>query len=106
MMRGFSWHRSRTLLSLLLSAIGCVAAGIAPAQTTVTGYVVVQPIDVCQDTGWTNTAGSCAPFNTSDPNPNPAKTTSSTTIGFVDPTTNKNITRQIWRDAGIDIIFQ
>jgi hypothetical protein len=106
MMRGFSRQPSRTQLGVLLSAAWCIASGTALAQVPVTGYVVVQPIDVCQDTGWSNTTGSCAPFNTSDSNPNPAKTTSSTTIGFVDSATGKNITREIWRQAGIDIVFQ
>ena len=106
-MRDIRWRVSRTVRRFPLSAVAFLACGTALAQVPVTGYVVVQPIDVCQSTGWSgNTTFSCAPFNSLDNNPNPSKATSSTPIGFVDPTTNINITRQIWRGAGIDIVFQ
>lgn len=95
-----------------LSATAFLASGVARAQVPVTQYVVIQPIDVCLTTGWTNTVqGSCAPYNSLDNNPNPksfSATGSSTQppspIGFVD-STNVNITRRIWLQAGIDVTF-
>ena len=85
-------------------AIAIAAAGIADAQVPVKGYIVIQPIDVCGDAGPASSSG-CAPFNTSSKSPNPAAATATTPIGFVDPTTNINVTRAIWLQAGIDVTF-
>jgi len=82
---------------LLFSAVTLIASGTARSATQ---YVVVQPIDVCTSGG-----ASCAPFNTLSSTGNPAAATASTPIGFVDPTTNINITRAIWLQAGIDVTF-
>ena len=84
------------MLSTILIAAGHAHAASAP----VTGYIVVNPIDVCNTTG-----SGCAPFNTQSASPNPAQATTSTPIGFVDATTNVNVTRAIWLQTGIDITF-
>src|SRR5215831_3793805 len=95
---------SRILWLFLFSAAACLASRTAPAQ--VTGYLVINPIDVCDSSG-----KNCAPFcsttinGTSGCPNNPSTATSSTPIGFVDPTTNINITRAIWLQAGIDPVF-
>jgi hypothetical protein len=88
------------LLSTILIAAGHTHAATVP----VTGYIVVNPIDVCNTTGPSGTTG-CAPFNTQSLSPNPAQATTTTPIGFVDPATNVNITRAIWLQTGIDITF-
>jgi hypothetical protein len=85
-----------------LFATAFLAGGAAHATVPVTSYLVVQPIDVCSTSG---ASGGCAPFNTSSQSPNPATATSTTTIGFLDTTTNINITRAIWLQAGIDVTF-
>jgi hypothetical protein len=135
MMRSFSRQPSRTLLGILLSAIGCIASGTALAGAT--GYVVINPIDVCAVTSTysngttktrscptfgmnctTNTNGSpnCTAYN--DPVAAAMTTNIATTpIGFVDEstwtdpathvsTTNAvNVTRAMWLQAGIDVVF-
>jgi hypothetical protein len=85
-------------------ATAFLASGGAHAAVPVTNYLVVQPIDVCGTTGPSSPTG-CAPFNTSSKSPNPSTATLTTPIGFVDPTTNINITRAIWLQAGIDVSF-
>jgi hypothetical protein len=92
----------RMAFSFLIFAAVLFACGTALAQ--IKGYVVVQPIDVCGTTGPSSPTG-CAPFNTSSRSPNPGTATSTTTIGFVDPTTNFNLTSAMWRQAGIDVLF-
>jgi hypothetical protein len=89
------------VLGLLLVAAAACPASTALAQK---GYVIVQPIDVCGTTG-PNSPTGCAPFNTSSRSPNPSTATSLTPIGFVDQTTNINLTRAIWKQAGIDVLF-
>ncbi len=89
---------------MILSAVAILAGERAHATTPVTGYVVVNPIDVCGTAGPTSPTG-CAPFNTLTRSPNPAQATTTTPIGFVDSTTNANVTRAIWLQAGIDITF-
>ncbi|HEV2334465.1 MAG TPA: hypothetical protein VGS13_03095 [Stellaceae bacterium] len=69
-----------------------------------TSYVVIQPIDVCGTAGPSSATG-CAPFNTLSKSPNPTQATLTTPIGFVDTTTNINLTRAIWLQAGIDVTF-
>ncbi len=81
-----------------------LASRVALATVPVTDYVVIQPIDVCNTSGPTGPTG-CAPFNILSQSPDPSKATSSTPIGFVDPTTNVNITRAIWLQTGIDVTF-
>jgi hypothetical protein len=79
-----------------------LACGGAHAAVPVTKWVVIQPIDVCSTSG---PSGGCAPFNTSSQSPNPTTATPTTPIGFVDKTTNINVTRAIWLQAGIDVTF-
>jgi hypothetical protein len=93
---------------LLLGLAASVWPGGATAQslTTTCGtgrvcyYVAIQPIDVCSSTGT-----GCAPFNTSSKIGNPGAATSTTPIGFVDPTTHVDITRAMWNQLGIDVAF-
>ena len=98
---GFLRYRIACIVSTL--AIGLIAGGSARA-TSVTSYVVIQPIDVCGTAGPSSATG-CAPFNTLSKSPNPTTATSTTPIGFVDTTTNINLTRAIWLQAGIDVTF-
>lgn len=95
----------------LWSAALCFASGAALAQSVpVTRYVVVQPIDVCSNTG-TN----CAPFNTKSAFGNPTNQNQTTNpIGFVvNPATGApypatggvNITRALLNQVGIDVTF-
>jgi hypothetical protein len=93
----------------LISVSACLALPPArAAQVPVTDYVVIQPIVVCQSTGFKSgqlaPSPSCASFN-STPNPNPSTATTTTTIGFVDATQMINVTRAIWRQAGIEVQF-
>lgn len=88
----------------LLCAGALLVSRSALAQ--VVGYVVIQPIDVCLSTGWSNTVPeSCSPYNNLNSNPDPSKYTQTTPIGFVDSATNVNNTRAIWLQAGIDVTF-
>jgi hypothetical protein len=81
-----------------------LAAFLASGSAFGLQYVVVQPIDVCSTTGAAGGSG-CAPFNNLTQTPNPANATSTTPIGWVDTSTNINITRAIWLKAGIDVTF-
>src|ERR1700731_1271407 len=87
---------------LLLAATAFFPRGAAFAGVTVTQpvtqYVVLNPIDVCAAGGT-----GCAPFNTLRTAPGAA--TALTPIGFVDSTTNINVTRADWLKAGIDVTF-
>ena len=89
---------------LPILAIGFGAAGGAQAQVPVTNYIVIQPIDVC-GTGGPKSSTGCAPFNTLSKSPDPTAATLTTPIGFVDTTTNTNVTRAIWLQTGIDVTF-
>jgi hypothetical protein len=77
---------------------GAHAAGVA-----VTGYIVINPIDVCGSNGGPTSPSGCAPFNSANTLPNQA--TSTTPIGFVDSSTNINLMRVIWLQTGIDVLF-
>ena len=101
-MTDLSGRVSRWSFSLMVLSWMVLVCGRADAQVPVTGYVVINPIDVCGSTGPTSATG-CAPFNTAHTLPSQA--TSTTPIGFVDPSTNINLTRAIWLQAGIDITF-
>lgn len=96
------WRDLPWLLVLSLAAI--IAAGQARATVPVTGYVVINPIDVCNTAGPSGATG-CAPFNTQSSSPNPAQATTATPIGFVDAATNVNLTRAMWLQTGIDVTF-
>ncbi len=109
---GDSRPRARLTIGILwLSMAACFGARNAPAQTVpITNYVVVQPIDVCSNTGT-----GCAPFNTKSPTGNPANTNQITNpIGFTvnpatgaaNPTTGGvNITRALLNQIGVDVTF-
>jgi hypothetical protein len=113
-MGGFKPRLSRKVWFFLSSAVMCLSAGIAEAACSVTGPVppgtvpckiVVQPIDVCEDSGTT----TCAPFNTTAPetqvgDPN-NKDQITNPIGFVDQATNIDITRAMLNQAGVDVTF-
>ncbi len=96
--------RARRGWLLLLSAIAPLICVSAHATVPVTDYLVIQPIDVCGTSGPNSTTG-CAPFNNLTKSPDPSKATSTTPIGFVDTTTNINISRAIWLQSGIDVTF-
>ena len=96
---------------LLFSATAFLVCGVAQAQ--VNGFVVVNPIVVCDSNG-----ANCAPFgvqcstNTKTgaysciQSGQPSTATASTPIGFVDGDTNTNLTRAILAaSAGIDVAF-
>ena len=99
-MRTFCWPLS--LSAVLAPALAFFLSSEVGAQVPVTKYVVIQPIDVCSSSGPT---GGCAPFNNISQSPDPSKATATTPIGFVDPTTNVNLTRAIWLQTGIDVTF-
>src|SRR5260370_20411208 len=104
--------RWRTLMrALCLSAAAFLVCGAALAQ--VNGFVVVNPIVVCDSNGAT-----CPPFGvqcgtnittgayTCTQSLSPSTATVNTPIGFVDADTNTNATRAILADeAGIDVAF-
>ena len=94
---------SRIARLLPILAVGLIAGGGARGAS-VTSYLVIQPIDVCGTAGPSSATG-CAPFNTLSKSPNPTLATLTTPIGFVDTTTNINLTRAIWLQAGIDVTF-
>ncbi len=107
-----SRHPGGTVWLFLLSAALCLASGAALAQSVpVTYYVVVQPIDVCSNTGT-----GCAPFNATSAIGNPTNQNQITNpIGFVvDPTTGAsnpatggvNITRALLNQIGVDADVQ
>ena len=97
---------------LLLCASAFVVSGTALAQVSISKYIVVQPVVVCATDG-TN----CATFGASCPLPNaqgnqactffnsPSAATTTTPIGFLDSNTNRNLTRQTWWQAGIDVTY-
>jgi hypothetical protein len=103
---------NRKVWFFLSSAVACLASGTAtaacvvPSDTpagTVPCRIVVQPIDVCEDTGTKN----CALFNTSpegvgDPSDQNQITNP---IGFVDQATGINITRAMLNQVGVDVTF-
>lgn len=105
-------HAGGTVRLFLLSAAACLASGVALAQSVpvVTHYVVVQPIDVCSNTGT-----GCAPFNTTSATGKPTNQNQTTNpIGFVvNPTTGAsnpatggvNITRALLNQIGVDATF-
>src|SRR5438105_4870239 len=111
---GDSKRLSKSVLRMvLLAAVAFFASGAALAQ--VKGYVVINPIAVCdsngicpsfgESCGTTNGVYSCTVFNS----PSKANATTqsmlSTPIGFVDSNTNINLTRAIWSRAGLDVVF-
>lgn len=103
-MTGLRSRPSAFLWLLLVSAMACLNSRTAPAAVPVTGYIVINPIDVCSSAGPSGPTG-CAPFNDQTQSPNPSQATSTTPIGFVDNSTNINLTRAIWLQAGIDVTF-
>jgi hypothetical protein len=97
--------------ALLLPAAVFLACGAALAQ--VNGFVVVNPIVVCDSNG-----ANCPPFGalcgtdaktgfyTCTQSTSPSTATVNTPIGFVDGDTNTNLTRAILAaEAGIDVAF-
>ena len=108
-MRDFK-PRWRTLTrALFLSAAAFLVCGAALAQ--VNGFVVVNPIVVCDSTG-----ANCPPFGvlcstnattgayTCTQSSSPSTATVNTPIGFVDGDTNTNLTRAILAaEAGVDL---
>jgi hypothetical protein len=97
--------------ALLVSAAVFLASGAALAQ--VNGFVVVNPIVVCDSNG-----ANCPPFGvlcstntttgayTCAQSTSPSTATINTPIGFVDGDTNFNLTRAILAaEAGIDVAF-
>jgi hypothetical protein len=82
--------------------IASLAGSAYATGVTVTKYAVIQPIDVCATNG---ASGGCAPFNTSSQSPDPSTATATTPIGWVDSSTNINLTREMWLQAGIDVTF-
>jgi Metallo-peptidase family M12B Reprolysin-like len=95
--------------ALFLSAAVFLVCGAALAQ--VNGFVVVNPIVVCDSMG-----GTCPPFGvqcgtatgvyTCTQSLSPSTATVNTPIGFVDGDTNTNLTRAILAgEAGIDVAF-
>jgi hypothetical protein len=97
-------------LTILFSVAAFLACGTAFAQTPVNGFVIINPISVC-DSG----TGLCAPFGVSCTSASgtqvctqfatPSTATTNTPIGFVDADTNVNLTRAFWAQAGIDVVF-
>src|SRR5438105_11217094 len=86
--------------ALLLSAAAVLACGAALAQ--VNGFVVVNPIVVCDSSGANCPAfGMLCSTNTTTgaytctPSTSPSTATINTPIGFVDGDTNINVTRAI-----------
>jgi hypothetical protein len=101
----------RMVWSLLFSAVACLVSGSAFGQLTscaagsVCYYVAIQPIDVCSSTGTGCAAFNNPQFNNTCPVGNPTAISSSNPIGFFDPSTGKDLTRQIWNKLGVDISY-
>jgi hypothetical protein len=101
----------------LLAAVMFFACGRAFAQVQgVQGYVVINPIAVCDSSGNCPTFGmSCGLHGTSTysctqyKSPSAANQTTqsqlSTPIGFVDADNNRNLTRATWIRSGLDVVF-
>src|SRR6516165_3886372 len=96
---------------MLFSAAAFLVRGTALAGTTpVNGFVIINPISVCSGSSCATYGMSCtSPSGTTSPNctksPAPSSATTSTAIGFVDTTTNVNLTRAFWAQAGVDVVF-
>src|SRR5439155_20895368 len=107
-MRYFSSCDQWKLWPLLAAAIACLASTGASASVAVTYYIVVQPIDVCFTVNRTTT---CPQVNNLQP---PAGFTyqsalsnpSTTSIGFFDATTGKDLTRVMLNQIGVEITCQ
>jgi hypothetical protein len=97
---------------MVCSAAAFLMCGTPLAQgaTPVNGFVVINPIVVC------NSGGSgCAAYGMSctsasgsqvcTQSPAPSSATTTTPIGFVDTDKNVNLTRAFWAQAGIDVVF-
>jgi hypothetical protein len=112
------------MLCLFLLSAAVFLAYLGTVHAQVSGYVVINPIDVClASTNNGTVTKTCAPFGmncTTQSNGGPgcgtafndpvAATSSqqsiaTTPIGFVDAPTNINLTRAIWLPAGIDVVF-
>jgi hypothetical protein len=106
---GLCWRSIAQVL--LFSTAAFLVSGAALAQ--VNGFVVVNPIVVCDSMG-----GTCPPFGvqcgtnittgayTCTQSLSPSTATVNTPIGFVDGDTNTNLTRAILAgEAGIDVAF-
>jgi hypothetical protein len=94
------------VLAALAAALLWLNPGSAPAQLTscaagsVCYYVTIQPIDVCASSG-----ASCAPFNTVNPVGSPGTVGSANPVGFIDKTTGSDITRKMWNQIGVDLVY-
>jgi hypothetical protein len=82
---------------LILSMMMCLACGAARA-VPVTGYITVQPIDVCS--GAPGTTTGCAPINSAGQN------YLSAPVGVIGSNVSgTNVTRAIWTQIGLDITY-
>jgi hypothetical protein len=110
-MRHFRLRWRALAQALLLSAGTFLISGAALAQ--VNGFVVVNPIVVCDSNG-----ANCPPFGmlcstnattgvyACTQSTSPSTATVNTPIGFVDGDTNTNVTRAILAaEAGVDVAF-
>ena len=111
-MRNFKprWRSIVQAMAFSTAAFLVCGTELAQGTTPVNGFVVINPISVC-DSG----TGLCAPFGVSCTSASgsqvctqfatPSKATTTTPIGFVDADTNVNLTRAFWAQAGIDVVF-
>jgi hypothetical protein len=97
------WNRIRTSWAFLFSVAACPVSGSALAAVPITQMIYAQPIDVCSSP---TAPTGCPPFNTKSPIGNPSNQNQTTNpIGFLDPTTGKDITRVLLNQIGIDITW-
>ena len=102
--------RSIAQVMLFSAAAFLVSGPLAQATTPVNGFVVINPIVVCNSggTGCATYGLSCTSASGSQvctASPAPSSATTTTPIGFVDADTNVNLTRAFWAQAGIDVVF-
>jgi hypothetical protein len=98
---------------LLLTLAAFFACGTALAQ--VKGYVVINPIAVCNSSGvcptfgmkcgTTNGTYSCTKFNSPSAANQTTQSQLSTPISVVDADNNRNLTRATWIRTGLDVVF-
>src|SRR5262249_11929651 len=104
------WRRIAQVMVCSAAAFLVCGTPLAQGATPVNGFVVINPIDVCNSggRGWATYGLSCTSASGSQvctPSPAPGSATISTPIGFVDADKNVNLTRAFWAQAGIDVVF-
>jgi hypothetical protein len=99
-----------------LTLVAAVFFVQGPALAQVTGYVVINPIDVCNSSGTCPVFGlscglhgtstySCTQYNSPSAANQTTQSQVSTPIGFYDADNNRNLTRATWIRSRLDVAF-